>query len=119
MNTGQNSCKEVVDRGKNRNRCGIDCSCYRGKECRNCIPDIREEIRNRLKRRTDAVPDSNEEVFYTRPHFIPGSTEPPEKYIFHTSQRVQNIAELVDYKIPDACKNALDTVPALLPVSRK
>ena len=119
MNTGQNSCEEVVYRGKNRDRCGIDCSRYRCKKRGDCIPDICEKVSNSLKSRTNAVPDSNEEVFYTCPDFIPGSTEPTEKYICYTSQRVQNIAELVDYKVPDACKNALDTVPALFPVSRK
>ena len=31
----------------------------------------------------------------------------------------QNIAELIDDKVPDSCENALDTVPALLPVARK
>ena len=62
MDTGQDSCKKVVDRGKNRNRCSIDRSCYCDKECGNRIPDVCEEISDRLKRRTDAVPDVDKEV---------------------------------------------------------
>ena len=63
MDIGQDSCEEIIDRSKDHDRCGIDRSCYCGKECRNRIPDVCEEISDRLKRRTDAVPDADKEVF--------------------------------------------------------
>ena len=37
----------------------------------NHIPDICEKVSNCLKSGTNTVSDSNEEVFYTRPDFIP------------------------------------------------
>ena len=63
MDIGQDSCEEIIDRGKNRNRCGIDRSRYCGKECGNRIPDVCEKISDRLKCRTNAVPDADKEVF--------------------------------------------------------
>ena len=119
VNTGQNFCEEVIYRSENRDCCGIDRSRYRCKERGDCIPDVCEKVSNSLKSGTDAVPYSNKEVLNWCPHFIPWCSEPTEKYICYTSQRVHYIAELVDYKIPDTCKNALDTSPALFPVSRK
>ena len=118
MDTCQDSSKEIIYKSKNRGCCGIDRSCYRDKERRNCILDIREEISDRLKRRTDAVPDAKK-VFDARSDLIPRSSEPTKKYICHTTNNIQNVTEPIDDKIPDDCKNALDTILALLPVSRK
>ena len=62
MDIGQDSCKKVVDRSKDHDRCGVDRSRYRCKEYGDCIPDIREKVSNCLKSGTNAVPDSNKKI---------------------------------------------------------
>ena len=80
------------------------------------VPDSGNDSR---KEGSNAVPCIHEKCFDGSPDFVPACSEPPQHHICNAFQGIHDIAECVDNEVPDRCKNALDSIPALFLVTSK
>ena len=80
------------------------------------VPDSGNDSR---EEGSNAVPCVHEKCFDGSPDFVPTCSEPSQYHIRNTFQGIHDIVECVDNEVPDRCKNSLDAVPALLPVTSK
>ena len=134
VNGIENRAEKVVDRCKNGgeeipNRCKYSC-CHRlnssdngGEGVGNGRPGVDEKVpdsgNDSREKGSNAVPCVHEKCFDGSPDFVPACSEPSQHHICNAFQSIHDIAERVDNEIPDRRKNALDAVPALLPVTSK
>ena len=134
VNGIENRAEKVVDRRKNGgeeilNRCKYG-RCHRlngsdngGEGVGNGCPGVDEKVpdssNDSREEGSDAVPCIYEKYFDGSPDFVPACSEPPQHHICNAFQSIHDIAECVDNEIPDRRKDALDSIPALLPIASK